>query len=750
MSEKKLPIIINKKRINFVIIKITKTEVTAKHESFKYEGEHVNLKATGKGILYNHDKKYMEGTWKNGAIIHGKKFNLKKDGTVEYEGTFKNGVYDGNGVLLTNDSFLEEKYEGIFKDGMKNGMGRVYYHDQGNWNLDFEGNFKRDKKCGFGKEYLEYGSKIRPFYVGDFRDDDYHGKGTMYMENGDTIIGTFKNGVIHGKAIEIYANMKQKFEGTFRVGKRHGSGTEYYESGNRKAKGKYKNGYLEEGTEFYDNEKNSKSFEGTFRGRQQRRKGTSYYENGNKSKEGRWDNNGFQKGRKYRRDGQGYEEGRYLLGERNGYCRLYYNRNNSLSEKGNWLNGYRNGLHYIYFENGQLIFKGYFSGTFRNGKGTEYWENGKIKENGFYLNGKLHCTTGSRYAEDGKLKEEGHFQYGNLEIGTKYFENGEYITGVFQKNLNNGNCTEYWENKKKKSVGFWVEGVKNGEFSEYFNNGKLQFKGTYKDGIKDGPGKEYNLDGKVERKGYWKDGVYIGKVAILSPEQIFKKQMIQENNIKKYLQTSDKKHLKYVKVNGIKNYLKTYAKKDAKGKTKASLVKELQKWRQQLKQQKKKQLQKKQQLKVPSVFNVLQSEYVPVTEFLKDENRIVLTMDNTHYFGVYLDQSEIFYECKVPQIAFHQYVGNKNVNGIVRLTTDQGKYYFLKTDSLLQDMKKGYNLFHFKTNPKDVRILSKAVAQGADFLSANHCDPDDVIKLSETFEKEKIGDGLKSDLDFEF
>ena len=136
-------------------------------------------------------------------------------------------------------------------------------------------------------------------------------------------------------------------------------------------------------------------------------------------------------------------------------------------------------------------------------------------------------------------------------------------------------------------------------------------------------------------------------------------------------------------------------------------------------------------------------------DFLKEEDRIILK-EGDHYYGVYLDQTDIFYECKVPKIPFYEYVGNENVIGIIRLTTDQGKFYFPKTDAIIQDMKKGYNLFEFQTIPTDVRILSKKVALGDDFVSANHCDPKDLIKLSKTTKRKKVGKGLTLQVQFEF
>ena len=63
---------------------------------------------------------------------------------------------------------------------------------------------------------------------------------------------------------------------------------------------------------------------------------------------------------------------------------------------------------------------------------------------------------------------------------------------------------------------------------------------------------------------------------------------------------------------------------------------------------------------------------------------------------------------------------------------------------------KGYNLFHFKTEPKNIRVLSKNVAEGGSIISGLHCDPKDMIKLSKVIKKKKMGKGLKKTIDFKF
>jgi len=150
----------------------------------------------------------------------------------------------------------------------------------------------------------------------------------------------------------------------------------------------------------------------------------------------------------------------------------------------------------------------------------------------------------------------------------------------------------------------------------------------YKNGLKNGPGTEYCLTGKADLKGYWYNGNYIGKVPYQTLAQKQKKLRIEENLIKKYMQTNDTNHLKNVKPRAMRNYLKTYAKKDVKGKTKVSLLKELHQWRKQVKQQKPK------EHTGPTVFDVIQSQDVPISDFLKEDNRVVLK-DGDHYYGAY-------------------------------------------------------------------------------------------------------------------
>jgi len=45
--------------------------------------------------------------------------------TTKYEGKFKNGQYNGYGIMYDCDSNI--KYEGKFKNGQYNGCGNMYH-----------------------------------------------------------------------------------------------------------------------------------------------------------------------------------------------------------------------------------------------------------------------------------------------------------------------------------------------------------------------------------------------------------------------------------------------------------------------------------------------------------------------------------------------------------------------------------------------------------------------------------------------
>ena len=177
------------------------------NEGNYYKGNLVNGKANGEGelVLFNKVKyignffvddipngkgkmiNLMDGSEYEGDVVQGKKEGkgiLKfKDGTV-YEGEFKDDDFNGNGILKYNNG---RKYEGNFKEGKMDGNGKFIWED----GKTYIGSYVNDKKHGQGK--LIYNND--KYYEGSWVNNKQHGEGTLYL-NGKILKGQFRFGKI--------------------------------------------------------------------------------------------------------------------------------------------------------------------------------------------------------------------------------------------------------------------------------------------------------------------------------------------------------------------------------------------------------------------------------------------------------------------------------------------------------------------------------------------------------------------------
>ena len=726
----------SEKTIELNIDKQSKHEVIASDSDYFYQGDSKGGYANGKGILLykiqnDYKIKYQEGIFRKGFLVKGCIYNLKFQRKA-YEGTFKNGKLHGKGKEYAGSD--NNYYEGTYKDGKLNGKGiEVYdgvvryrggfkdneFSGKGiDYNEDgkklYEGYFEDGCRDGKGKEYNEDGQLI---YEGNFQLNFYEGKGKKYHMEGRGFhvarhcsIGSFKSGRKDGKIMEYNQDGKLVGVYMFQRGRRNGKTTTYYPDGKIKSK------------ENFENNRRTGKFK-------------EYYSDG-KIKEDTTCNTKGRKGKKY--DKRGFcEEGQFTFNGKEGPFKVYY-PNGKLYEKGSFERDYRNGPFSIYHQNGKLSFKGTFRRNQKEGKGTQYYKDGTKRYVGNFERNQ-YSGEGKSYFENGKPSFDGIYLYGLIEKGKKYEPDGSYVVGNFDIEKPDGQCAFYNPQKKLIMKGKFLHGMKNGEVKIYRPNGKLEFKGMFVKDKKDGPGTEYNEQGKAIRKGFWKDNKYEGKK---NPTVNKVNALVEENNIKKFLQTNDKKFLKKLQVDSIKEYLKKYARKDVKG-TKPKLVKQLQLWRKQIKQTPKQTVGDG-----PVVFDAYEGGDVPIQEFLEEENRVLLVDKKGHYFGAYLEQCEIVYECQQGR-SWYNYVGKRDVHSMIQFNTAEGPKFYFDTD-IEKDLKKGFNVFTFETESKNIRVLSKNVAEGGSIVSALHCDPKDVVKLSNVVKKEKMGDGLKKTVEFEF
>lgn len=206
----------------------------------RYVGEYKDGLPHGRGILY-----------------YSSQYGIKS-----YDGTWINGVMDGEGTLILNTG---DKYVGKFKDGQANGYGILYY---ANGKL-YEGDWQNNELHGKGKlTYAANDELGRKYYEGEFFSDAIQGTGKMVWNDGDWYYGQWVDGHVDGKGEYHYADGR-KFVGTHKKGERC-EGTFYWTDGTYET-AVYSNG-VENGVAIYYWDHNY-------------RKG--YYVNG--KREGKWE-----------------------------------------------------------------------------------------------------------------------------------------------------------------------------------------------------------------------------------------------------------------------------------------------------------------------------------------------------------------------------------------------------------------------------------------------------------------------------
>ena len=128
------------------------------------------------------------GTFKDGLYNGQGKFSCT---SFVYEGMFENGLFEGEGTLTDKSGNL---YKGNFHQGYKSGKGFETFAD----GSSYLGEYENDLFSGRG--VLKYSDGA--YYVGDFKDNNFNGEGVLTLSNGKKIKGRFENGnVIRKKSL---------------------------------------------------------------------------------------------------------------------------------------------------------------------------------------------------------------------------------------------------------------------------------------------------------------------------------------------------------------------------------------------------------------------------------------------------------------------------------------------------------------------------------------------------------------------
>ena len=153
--------------------------------TWKWSGDCVDGKATGKGILTWRDRSKIVETY-DGLLVAGKREGKGlykwRDGRT-YDGDWVDGKRRGKGSQKWPSG---RTYSGDWVDGRMHGEGKFRFTD-GN---TYTGDFVNDIREGEGKLETPEGH----VYSGGFKANKANGEGTIVFKNGDSFQGKFVNG----------------------------------------------------------------------------------------------------------------------------------------------------------------------------------------------------------------------------------------------------------------------------------------------------------------------------------------------------------------------------------------------------------------------------------------------------------------------------------------------------------------------------------------------------------------------------
>ncbi|KAJ5074917.1 hypothetical protein M0811_07960 [Anaeramoeba ignava] len=212
-----------------------------------FEGEYVDGKKEGKGIIKFSIGDVLVSFWKNGlpngdTVLtdpSGKKYQgmfvdgkregegefIDIDGTI-YQGEFKNNMFHGDGTIEFSDG---TKFIGTFQFNSREGFGKFIENE----NCYYEGNWENDMRNGFGKQVFNNGE----IYEGQWMNDMKHGKGKL-ISNQEYYDGNWEYNCKNGKGLMVWKDTKW-YDGEWKNSLRHGNGI--YVNGNYKYTGSWEN-----------------------------------------------------------------------------------------------------------------------------------------------------------------------------------------------------------------------------------------------------------------------------------------------------------------------------------------------------------------------------------------------------------------------------------------------------------------------------------------------------------------------------
>ena len=438
-----------------------------------------------------------------------------------YMGGFENGEMNGEGEYTEYSDNSKKIYVGKFLKGKKHGNGVEKYYfiltkygnQYNHTNFIYKGEFKNGKYDGKGILYDFKDEDNYKIYEGEFKNGKYDGKGIYYMKNIIIYQGQFKDGKFHGKGVKYndkeYGSHYIIYEGYFLNDLYNGEGRLYYESGLIQYIGNFKDGEFNGKGVYYD--KNNKKYDvidglpendGIFI--KYNNSNGHYYELNIENKKI------VGKIKEYNNDNLIYY-GEFKNNKYNGYGILY--NYGSKNYEGYFIDKEYDGKGIEYYYKEKIKYNGDFKKGKYHGKGIKYKEDGKIEYNGTFENGEFIEGFQSTDEYEGDIIKKKKIGKGKLYINDSLRFEGEFNNDIFIKGI------VYDKNRKKFFDGtidennkiqgnFYVKNkiIFTGKFEDYkelsnyiveFNNKcKIIYEGEYKNGMRCGIGEDY--EGKYE------------------------------------------------------------------------------------------------------------------------------------------------------------------------------------------------------------------------------------------------------------
>jgi hypothetical protein len=209
--------------------------VLSSGEWASYQGSFKNGYPEGNGVM----------TWGNGTIYSGKFKAGKYDGvgdltvwnnetkTVLSASFEKGSIIDSEGVITNyRQDGSVSKYSGPIANGIADGKGKFTIEDKsGRKTFEYEGEFKKGQKEGKGVESIVINNQVRN-YEGDFAGNIFQGQGKLVLRTASNAViriyeGQFKQGLEEGPGTLITSDKngrKIQYQGDFLKGMPHGKG----------------------------------------------------------------------------------------------------------------------------------------------------------------------------------------------------------------------------------------------------------------------------------------------------------------------------------------------------------------------------------------------------------------------------------------------------------------------------------------------------------------------------------------------